>query len=1051
MKSDFVHLHTHSHYSLLEAIPKIPELVAAAKEDGQEALALTDNGNMYGSIEFYTECKKAGIKPIIGVDFHVAPRSRTQKEYRVDDQLSRLVLLAKNDTGYRNLIELVSFAHLEGYFGRPRIDRELIEKYRDGLIAILPSYGGEHAHAIRHGSAARAEEIMWWYKQLFGDDCFAEITHHPELPEHDAQMKDIVARARSVGIPLAATHDIYYLTEDDALACDLVNKIRTGEVLQREETGIHSDFSFRTRAAMQEAFADLPDALAGTSMIAKRCDLELELGRWVFPSFPVPEGSSQDEELRKLTMAGFERRSVPKDADVLKRVEYELGVISKKGYSTYFLVVSDLLRYAKSAGIFTNTRGSAAGSLVSYLAGITTVNPLVYGLPFERFLNPERPSPPDIDMDIADNRRDDLIAYAKQKYGEDHVAQIGTFGTMMARAAVRDVARALGHSYGLGDRIAKLIPFGKQGFPVTIAGALSDTPELAQAFKEDPDAHEILELAQKIEGNARHVGVHAAGVVISPTSVTDFVPIQPDPKGGKIITQYDMHAVEDAGLLKYDFLGLTNLSVLADAVARVKARLGTEVDLDTLPLDDEKTYAMLARGETLGVFQMAGSGMTTYLKDLKPTVIHDLNAMVALYRPGPMAFIPEYIARKQNPRLIKYVDPRLAPILKNSYGIITYQDDVLYIAIDLAGYTWLEADKFRKAMGKKIPEEMAKQKEHFLSGCVEHGMKKDAAQKLWEQIETFAAYGFNKAHAASYGNLAYKTAYMKANFPVDYMAAVLTADAGDVEKISDVVYECKRMDIEVLPPSVQSSFGTFTVTDEKHIRFGLYSIKNFGTGVADSIIAARKAGGPFQDIADFLARVADKNLNKKSLESLIKSGALDEFGERGTLLANIDLLLQFHREHTQAPADQHSLFGAAAAPKAVLQLTPANDAKADEKLTWEKELLGLYVSGHPLDKHRPKFADPKKTIRYAKEHMLGVEIVIAGYIESVRVNATKAGERMGFFKLQDFSDSIELVAFPRAFKELESMLRQGACVAVKGRISDRNGEPSFVVEKAKQL
>jgi len=622
---------------------------------------------------------------------------------------------------------------------------------------------------------------------------------------------------------------------------------------------------------------------------------------------------------------------------------------------------------------------------------------------------------------------------------------------MMARAAVRDVSRALGHSYATGDTIAKLIPFGKQGFPVTIGSALEDTPELKELYSRDGDAREVLDLAQKIEGNSRHVGVHAAGVVIAPTTVTDFVPIQLDPKGGKTITQYDMHAVEDAGLLKYDFLGLTNLSVLADAVARVKERLGTDIDLDTLPLDDQKTYSMLARGETLGVFQLSGGGMTAYLVDLKPTVIHDINAMVALYRPGPMAFIPEYITRKQNPHHIKYIDPRLEPILKNSYGIITYQDDVLYIAIQLAGYTWLEADKFRKAMGKKIPEEMAAQKEKFLKGCIEHGMKESAAQELWQQIETFAAYGFNKAHAASYGNLAYKTAYMKANYPVDYMAAVLTADAGDVDKISETVAECKRLGITVLPPSVNESRGNFTVVDNTTIRFGLYSIKNFGTGVGDSIIAAREKGDAFADLSDFLARVADKNLNKKSLEALILSGSMDAFGERGLLMANIEKLLNVHREHVKAPADQGSLFGAAASLKITITLDPAPALDTDARLKYEKELLGLYISGHPLDKHTAKLSSAKNTIKYAKENLRGVETVIAGYVETVQHILTKKGEKMAFLKVQDLSDAIEVVTFPRTLKEFEAVLTAGNCIMLKGKISERNGEPSFVAEKAKAL
>jgi DNA polymerase-3 subunit alpha len=1050
-RADFVHLHTHSHYSLLEALPKIPDLVAAAKADGQTALALTDNGNLYGAIDFYKECKEQGLKAIIGVDFFVAPRTRRDKEHRVDDRMARLILLAKNETGYRNLLQLVSLSHLEGFYYRPRIDRELIEQYKDGLIAILPSFAGEHARQLRDGNVERAKEILSWYKKIFADDCFAEITRHPEIDGQEKKMQEIIVLAHEAAIPLVAAHDTYYLKQEDALARELVTKIRTASTLNRDfEEGAH-DFSFISTTRALELFADLPEAIHATTTIAKRCELELKLGTWVFPEFPIPAGSNATKELRMLAEKGFAERGVPETKENKERVEYELSIIGSKGYSPYFLVVADLLRHAREEGILTNTRGSAAGSLVSYLSGITTVNPIEYQLPFERFLNPDRPSPPDIDMDLADDKRDRLIEYVRQKYGEEKVAQIGTFGTMMARAAVRDVARALGHPYGLGDTIAKLIPFGKQGFPVTLESALRETPELAEVYKKDADAREVLDLAQKIEGNARHVGVHAAGVVIAPTKVTDYSPIQIDPKGNHIITQYDMYAIEDAGLLKFDFLGLTNLSVLADAVQRVKERLGIDINLDRLPLDDKKTYEMLSRGETLGVFQLAGGGMTSYLVDLKPTSIYDINAMVALYRPGPMNFIPAYIERKQNPSLVRYLDPRMEIILKKSYGIIVYQDDVLQIARELAGYSWLEADKLRKAMGKKIPAEMKAQKEHFSAGCIAHGMKKEAVQKLWEQIETFAAYGFGKAHAASYGNLAYKTAYMKANFPVDYMAAILTADAGDVERIAEVVTECKRMGIKVWPPSVQESRGNFTVIDDSNIRFGLYSIKNFGTGVADSIIASREKGGAYADIADFLSRIGDKNLNKKSLESLIQSGAVDEFDERGTLMAHIDTLLDYHREHMKMPTDQGSLFGAATPKKSSLKLSGGKAATMEERLAWEKELLGLYISGHPLDKHKQKFDDPKKTIKHAKEHLRGVEIVIAGYIENARINTTKNGERMGFLKIVDFSDGIEIVAFPRTFKEYEKLMLPGSCVAVKGKISDRNGETSFVVERAKAL
>jgi DNA polymerase III subunit alpha len=1048
----FNHVHTHSHYSLLEALPKIPDLIAAAKADGQEALALTDNGNLYGAIDFYKEARHAGIKPIIGVDFFVAPRTRFDKEHRIDDRHYRLVLLAKNEQGYRNLIELVSKSHLEGFYYRPRLDRELIETYKDDLVAILPSFSGEHARHLKDGNNEKADEAIQWYKKLFGEDLYAEITHHPEIEGHEKLQDAIVTLAKTVSVPLVAAHDVYYLEKGDAVARELVNKIRTSGTLDRDRAET-TDFSFITGAQAEKLFAKTPEALHNIRNIVEKCNLELKLGSWVFPKFPIPEGKTADDVLRDLAYAGFATRGLEKTKNLEARVDYELSVIEKKGYAPYFLVVSDLLRFAHEHGILTNIRGSVAGSLVTFLSHITNVNPIEYGLPFERFLNPERPSAPDIDMDYADNRRDEVIAYARQKYGEENVAQIGTFGTMLARAAVRDVSRALGHSYGTGDRIAKMIPFGKQGFPVTIDSSLAEVDDLAKAYKSDPDAREILDMARKIEGNARHVGVHAAGVVISPTKVTDFTPIQNDPKGGKTITQYDMHAVEDAGLLKFDFLGLTNLSTLADARDRVKTRLGIEVDFETIPLDDKKTFEMLSRGETLGVFQLSGGGMTNYLVDLKPSVIHDINAMVALYRPGPMNFIPQYIERKHDASKVKYLDPRLEPILKNSYGVITYQDDVLQIAIQFAGYSWLEADKFRKAMGKKIPAEMAAQKEKFVKGCLEIGkMKPDVVQKLWEQIETFAAYGFNKAHAASYGRLAYETAYMKANFPVDYMAAVLTSDAGDVEKIAEVVAECKRMGIDILPPSVNESRGTFTVIDAKTIRFGLYSIKNFGTGIADELISERESGGAFESLADFLSRVADKNLNKKSLEALIMSGSLDDLGERKQLLTHIESLLEFRKEHQKAPAGMVSLFGGATAQKATLKLPEEKPATLDEKLAWEKELLGFYVSGHPLDRCRDVLARQKMNIKQMKEdYPRGVETVIGGMLETTQFILTKNGERMMFGRLADYVGNVEVVVFPRVLKENEKLFSAGSCMMLKGKFSDRNGEASFVAEKVKAL
>lgn len=1048
-----MHLNIQSHYSLLQALPKVSELVKEAKKYKMPAIALTDSGNLYGAIEFYKACKKENIKPIVGVNFYLAERSRLDKG-EGDKNYSRLILLAKNETGYKNLLKLVTSSHLEGFHYKPRIDLEILTAHKDGLIAIAPSLGGEIVNlAISHRDKAikKTKELQ----ELFGKDNFyIEISRHSDILGHDKNVDALIDLAGEEGIPLVAAHNTFYLDSKDKKARDTMLRIQSQA--DDDSSLAETDFSFRSPTDMQKKFKDQPEALENSLKIARACNLDLELGSWVFPDYEIPEGSSFDSELRQLVEVGIEKRGVEKTEKVKERVEYELEIIRQKGYSPYFLVVADLLRYSRENGILTTIRGSVAGSLVTYLAGITNVHPLDYKLPFERFLNPERPSAPDIDMDFADNRRDEVIEYAKNKYGADKVAQIGTFGTMLARGSVRDVARALGYSYNDGDRIAKLIPFGSQGFPMTIERALEMEPELEKIYKEEEEAQEIIDVAKQIEGCARHISIHAAGVVISPTPLTDFTPLQLDPKGGKIITQYDMYSIEEPGLLKFDFLGLKNLAVLADAVGLVKKLYGGEIDIENIPLDDKKTFEMLARGETMGVFQLSGQGMTHHLKELRPSSILDINAMVALYRPGPMEMIPEYIDRKHNSHKIRYLDPRMESILDQSYGVITYQDDVMLIAIELAGFSWLEADMLRKAMGKKIPKVMAEQKEKLIEGLVENGMGQQKAEKLWQLIEPFAAYGFNKAHAASYGRVAYQTAYMKANFPAVYMSAVLTADAGDVDKIAEIVSECKRMKLSVLPPDVNESFGNFTVIKEgaeEKIRFGLFSIKNFGRGIAETIIEERKVGGKYKTIEDFLDRIKDKNLNKKSLESLIKCGAMDAFGERGKMLANLDALLEHNREAHKHGGAQDSLFGlmdASATPTIILKESPP--AETIQRLGWEKELLGLYVSGHPLDRFRDKFDKSKSNIAHIKSKGVdGGSCILAGIIEEVKTIFTKSGEKMAFLRLSDFSGSIEAVAFPGVYKENISFLAPESCVIIKGKFSKRNGEPSLLVDKVKEL
>lgn len=1044
-------MHTHSHYSLLEALPKISDLVSRAKKNEMPALALTDSGNLYGAIEFYKECRDADIKPIIGVDFYVALRTRHDKEARVDSQRTRLVLLAENNTGYQNLLKLVTQSYLEGFYYKPRLDKELIQKHKEGLIAILPSF-----------VKTNVEELCLFYKETFGPEHFyIELTHHPEVNGHPERMKERQELAQKHGIEVVAAHDTYYLDKSDKPARDTLLSIQ-GHLTRGSDSGAfgndEEDFSFITEKTAEKYFKNTPQALENTLKIAERCNVTLELGKWVVPNMEMPGGLTPEEALRKVTEEGLQRRKVEKTPEVAERIEYELKIIIDKGFPKYLIVVSDLLRYAHEHGILTNVRGSVAGSLVAYLIGITNINPLEYQLPFERFLNPDRPSAPDIDMDFADDRRDEVIEYARQKYGADHVAQIGTFGTMMARGAVRDVTRALGYSYDLGDKVSKLIPMGAQGFPMTIERALKESPEFKELYNADVEVKTIVDMARKIEGNARHISVHAAGVVIAPTALTDYTALQYDTKGeNKIITQYDMYSIEEAGLLKFDFLGIRNLSIIAETFARLKKIENIDIKLEDIPLDDKKTFEMLARGETEGTFQLNGSGMTRALMELKPTVIHDINVMVALYRPGPMDNIQEYIARKHGKKPVTFMHPKMKNFLGPTYGVLVYQDDLLMTAIEVAGYTWGEVDKFRKAVGKKIPEEMKKQHIMFVDGCQKHGgMSKEKAEALWELFVPFQGYGFNKAHAASYGHIAYVTAYLKANFPAIYMSAVLTAESGDVETIGIMVNECKRMGIEILPPSVNESFSQFAVlkgeNDKYKIRFGLTTIKNFGQSVSSAITAERKKNGKFKSLADFLDRIKDKNLNKKSLEALIMSGALDEFGERGLLLANIEKLLHYHKEQMSTNSGQNSLFGLMeSSTLPTLRLDPAPPVNPATKLAWEKELLGLYLSGHPLEQYKEKFLTRDINIKKLNDFKEGTETVIGGIVEEARDVLTKSNERMVFMKLTDFSGTIEVAVFPRVYNEFKDFVKSDACIAIKGKVSKRKGETSFIADKIKAL
>ena len=1089
MAGKFVHLHVHSEYSLLDGLSKTEEIVKRVKELEMPAVALTDHGVMSGIVEFYKKAVADGVKPILGIEAYITNRDHRAKEARADRENNHLLLLARNFTGYQNLMRLSTIAHIEGYYYRPRFDKETFAKYSGGIVASSACLKGEIAGLLLEGEYEKAKEVASWFVNVLGEGhYYLEVQRHrwsdfvgkaedntireslKRQSENEKKANDGIFRlSRDLGIPLLATNDAHYVSPENAIAQDILVCIGTGKTVTDVNRLRYVDaptFYLASSQEMADLFPDHADALTNSLKISQECDVSLTLDKWYFPDYPLPSGKDAAEVLVERA-----RQSLPEvipnpSPGTTARLESELATINHKGYAPYFLIISDFARWCQDHGIITNTRGSAAGSLVSYVIGITTINPLKYDLPFERFLTDWRPSPPDIDFDIADDRREEVVSYLVSTYGKGKVAQICTFGRMMARAAVRDVARALGYPYATGDRVAKLIPLGSQGFPMTLDRALETTPDLKALYDKDVDARRIIDLAKQIEGNARHVSVHAAGVVIAPTELTDFTPLELDPEGQKIITQYDMDSLDPnaatggkaIGLLKFDLLGIRNLSILGKVVEIVEKSSGQGINLRTIPLDDKKTYHMLTRGETMGTFQLGGSGMTRYLKELKPTRVEDLMAMVALYRPGPMASIPEYIARKHDPSQVKYFDPRMKEYLDKSYGILVYQDDVFATAMKLAGYSWEEADKFRKAIGKKIPAEMAKQKEKFIAGCQKNGMSQGKAEELFALFEPFAAYGFGKAHAASYGIVAYQTAYMKANYPVEYMTALMSAESGNTEKIAEAITECRRMGIVVLPPDINTSEVGFTLEENerslsgKAIRFGLSAIKNVGSVAIDSIISARSGGKGFQSLTEFCSRVDGQKVNRKVLESLIKAGALDRFGGRAPMMAGLDKIRE--KVGKVGNGNQGSLFSGPDEPALADSLPKVAEFEKKELLKLEKELLGFYLTEHPLAGVLNLIAaiTSHKISQITPEETINQRVKIGGIIADIRLITTKNhGQEMAFVKIEDDTGAIEAVVFPKTYAASRDLWVRDKILVLEGKIDSRDETISLIVDKATTL
>jgi DNA polymerase-3 subunit alpha len=1063
---DFVHLHNHTHYSLLDGLQKVPQLLERVEAIGQSSVAITDHGTLSGAIEFYKACLEKGIKPIVGIETYVAPRKHTDKNSAEDRNPYHLTLLAKNLAGYKNLMKLSTIACLEGFYYKPRVDHELLEKHSEGLVVLSGCLGGELGSFISNDEYERALETAKWYKKIFGkDNYYLEMQPHIDWEPQKKLNNGLKKIAKDLDLGLVATGDCHYSTEAHHYPHDILLCVQTGSTVEdTNRMKLEMDLSVQPGSYFMEKFKDTPEAIHNTVKIAGMCDLSIELGKILIPRFPsVPKGETEKSYLHKLVYQGAANRytDIPTEdldkitekivapklpKEVLDRIHFELDVISQMGYEGYMLIVADLINWSKNQGIICGPgRGSAAGSIIAYCTNITEIDPIKYDLLFERFLNPDRISMPDIDMDYADDRREEVIAYATEKYGQERVAQIITFGIMAARNAVRDTGRVLGMPYGEVDAIAKHIPAPIQGRHIPLKVSIVDNQELKTEYDNNPRAKEIIDVAMQLEGTIRNAGTHAAGVVIAPEPLVEYTPLIRASKGG-IATQYSMNPIEDLGLLKFDFLGLSNLTIIKNTLRIIRKVYDKEIDVNDIPIDDKKTFELLSSGDTTGVFQLESAGMKRYLRELKPTVFDDIIAMVALYRPGPMQWIDDFIARKHNPELVKFEHPKLETALKTTYGVIVYQEQVMQLAKDLCGFTGGQADTLRKGIGKKIPEVLAKMKKEFIDGAVKTSeADKQFVEKLWKSLEDFAAYCFNKSHAACYGLISVQTAWLKAHYPAAFMAALLTSDHENLDRIAIEVTECRKMGLEVLPPDVNESFLEFAIVPETgNIRFGLGAVKNVGLGPVEKIIEARNAAGPFKSIEDFAQRVDATVINKKVMESLTRCGAFDGLADRDMLLFNVDKITAYAgRAQKNALSGQIDIFGSLNMHEEMppIQLdTPTEKTDPRQHLMWEKELLGLYVSTHPLDDFRNYLNQKTESIKKFSKNDDGKPIRVGGIITGLRKIYTRNNDPMAFVQLETVDGDVEVIVFPRTYQKYEADWVLDNVVEIDGKINARDRE-----------